>query len=335
MIYKYFFPLLVFFLTTKSEEKTNRIKSLPIEKVVIWGHKLYSNSFSYIHWGYYKAFKELGFKTHWFDNNDDISNFNFKNTLFFTEGQVEQKIPLRNDCFYILHNCNHTKYQELYLIGRCINLQVYSNQLVKSYMKKEDEYIFYDFEGKTIYMPWATDLLPAEIDEIKKNVKVNNLDSKKIYWIGHMHSGIFSNETEIEQFKIASIENGIEWIRTHATVTENIRLIQESFLAPALQGKWQCEVGYIPCRIFKNISYGQFGITNSETVYNLFNKKIVYNKDTHQLFYDAYEKLQNLDIQELYDLMDFVKGKHTYINRTNHLLNFISLSYNPDKSNRN
>ena len=34
-------------------------------------------------------------------------------------------------------------------------------------------------------------------------------------------------------------------------------LIQESIIAPALQTDWQVEHEYIPCRIFKNISYGK------------------------------------------------------------------------------
>jgi len=94
-------------------------------------------------------------------------------------------------------------------------------------------------------------------------------------------------------------------------------------LAPAIQGAWQCKVGYIPCRIFKNISYGAIGITNSKAVYDLFGGKIVYNEDTYQLCYDALDTIKNMDINELYELMDFVKEKHTYINRINYLLWFL------------
>jgi hypothetical protein len=57
----------------------------------------------------------------------------------------------------------------------------------------------------------------------------------------------------------------------------------------------------------------------------LFNKKIIYNPDTHQLFYDAVKRIKTIDINEIYDLMDFVKTKHTYINRIDVIFNFYSV----------
>ena len=48
-----------------------------IKKVVIWGHKLYSHTHSFIHSGFFKAFKHLGYDTYWFDNNDNIKDFDF------------------------------------------------------------------------------------------------------------------------------------------------------------------------------------------------------------------------------------------------------------------
>ncbi len=44
---------------------------------------------------------------------------------------------------------------------------------------------------------------------------------------------------------------------------------------------------------------------------NLFDYELVKNK------------IDNLDIQELYNLMDFVKEKHTYINRIKTLMDFL------------
>jgi len=64
------------------------------------------------------------------------------------------------------------------------------------------------------------------------------------------------------------------------------------------------------------------GVTNSEAVYNLFEKKIIFNKDTRQLFHDAKKYTENMQDEELYELMDFVKDKHTYINRIDRLLSF-------------
>ena len=182
-------------------------------------------------------------------------------------------------------------------------------------------------------MPWATDLLPYEIDQIKKELSSIKKD-KVARFIGTCWGGTHGNIDKADQFRRACDEYGIPFEVTggwqcgmDVDPEKNIDLIKKAYLAPTLVGQWQCENGYIPCRIFKNISYGQFGITNSETVYKLFNKKIVYNQDPYKLFYDAIEYAKNLDINELYDQMDFVKNKHTYLNRIDTLLWFLKLVF--------
>lgn len=81
-------------------------------KVVIWGHKLHSHTHSYIHQRFYRAFQYMKYIIYWFDDTDDVSNFDFSNTLFITEGQVDKNIPMRNDCYYMLHNVDQEKYKK-------------------------------------------------------------------------------------------------------------------------------------------------------------------------------------------------------------------------------
>lgn len=298
--------------------------SFPFTKVVIWGHKLHSHTHSYIHNAFYRAFQYMGYPTYWFDKNDNVSEFDFSNALFITEGQVDQNIPVRDDCRYILHNCNPRKYQTLLTNGKCINLQVYTDDVAnRPGLIKIEDCIYQDLAGKLIYMPWATDLLPHEIEQLKKNIPQK---SNTVYWIGTVGGGQFGNNTQINPFIRACSENKIQFRHTiNRSVEENISLIRTSYMAPAIVGDWQQKVGYIPCRIFKNISYGQMGVTNSKTVYELFQKKIVYNPNTYQLFYDAQKRLKTLKQEELFELMDFVKTKHTYLNRIQTLLYFLKL----------
>jgi len=144
---------------------------LPITKAVIWGHKLGTHTHSYIHYAFYKTFKHLGFKTYWLDKDDDISHLDLSQALFITEGQVDQNIPLRDDCFYILHYIkDNKKYTHLMDIGHCIHLFPYKKEYAAHFKNKLDNYIYYDADIKSIYMPWATDLLPFEIDAIKNEL---------------------------------------------------------------------------------------------------------------------------------------------------------------------
>ncbi len=317
--------LLIFLLINFAIESSNLLK---FNKIVLWGHKLHSHTHSYIHWGFFRAFKHLGYEVLWLDKNDKVNNINFENSLFITESQADENIPLRQDCFYILHNCTSLKYKQLIDSKKAITLQVYTHDCIPRKLTKMEPFILYNVEEQIIYMPWATDLLPHEINEIKKNLRFAN-KKKESYFIGTVGAGTFGNINQINPFIKACKENGISFkTGISKSLEDNIYFIQNSFMAPAIQGEWQCKNGYIPCRIFKNISYGQFGITNSETVYNLFDKKIVYNSDTYQLFYDAQKKIKNLTLNELYELMDFVRDKHTYLNRINCLFKFIKMVKN-------
>lgn len=300
---------------------------LPFDQVVIWGHKLHSHTHSYIHERFYRAFKHLGYTVYWFDHKDAVSDFDFSRTLFITEGQVDNRIPLREDCLYILHNCQGKKYESLFEKGCCINLQVYTDDVLSApNAVKIDTCIYYDIPGKCVYMPWASDLLPHEIEEMKQRLPHIKKD-RRIYWIGTAGSGTFGNIEQLNPFARACKENNVQfrindsWAKA-LNRDDLLERTAKNFLAPTIVGKWQAEKGYIPCRIFINISSGQMGITNSPRVYELFDRKIVYNPDTYQLFYDAMGRLSTWSQEEQYALMDFIKTKHTYINRIQTLLDF-------------
>ena len=316
------------------------IISLDFDKVVIWGHKLHSHTHSYVHYGYYKAFKHLGYPTYWFDDKDNVSTFDFSKCFFITEGQVDKKIPLNETSFYVLYNCESPKYRNLIEKRHAIILQVYTHDCKQRSLEEIDKCILCNINEKIIYMPWATDLLPHEIDEQKKHVTLSK-PSHYIAFMGTVSDGQFGNIDKVLQFKKASDKGHIKFyvsgifskdrcsrfgIEFNNSIgksdTAHIEFVRNSYMAPALQGSWQCKHGYIPCRIFKNISYGALGITNSRTVWELFDKKIVFNEDPYQLFYDAEKKLKNITIQEIYELMDLVKEKHTYLNRIDTLLSF-------------
>jgi hypothetical protein len=176
-------------------------------------------------------------------------------------------------------------------------------------------------------MPWATDLLPHEIDENKKKM-LHLMKKNQAIFIGTVGGGAYSNKQEIELFKKACNENAIPFIYggcCNRSMEDNVRMVMESILAPAIQGKWQCEKGYIPCRIFKNISYGAMGITNSKTVYELFDQKIVYNSDPYKLGHDAIKALKSWTIEKQFELMDLVRDEHTYLNRIASIFDFFDM----------
>ena len=321
-------------------------------------HNAFYKTFKYLGYEVYWFNKEG-------NNNylDKGNPLNFENCLYIVVGCESEYLPINQTSYYIWHTFSCPIYKEFegdkYLIplnSKYKNNSIPIEHLVKlhtlwnpcncdncndkdngcnlwsknSWINKKNMYenknYYYNLDNNIIYIYWATDLLPYEIDENIK--KLESFEIKNISnFIGMSleHWNDFKNELK---------KNGIEYNNYGGTfnenseknksIEENMKLIQESILAPALQDNHQINHQYIPCRIFKNISYGKMGITNNSAVNELFNNKLIYSDNIQDLvkkglefenIYDKYDKIKELMIE--------VRDNHTYINRINFILDFL------------
>lgn len=279
-------------------------------KIIIWGHKLHSHTHSYIHNSYFKAFKSLGYEVFWFDQTDDTSQFDFSNSIFFTEDQVKLGMPLRNDCKYIAHHIQPSFFNG---IDSVLNLGNYIVDVEKFDKVKDQTY--FDSKTKTLYQCWATDLLPDEInldhfcayDQSKQYVNyVGSLYEEGLEFAQEFGSILKDNQKELRLYHGVSDE-------------ENQHLIRDSFLCPDFRNYHHIKVGYIPCRIFKTISYGQIIGTNSINVKRVFGDYVVFGSNPNDLYDNMVEAILNQTI-DMKEAMLFVKNNHTYINRVKTIL---------------
>lgn len=294
-------------------------------KVVIWGHKLHTHTHSYIHYAFFKAFKALGHDVVWYDDKDDLSNINFDNCLFLTEGQVDGKIPINKTSKYILHNCRGEKYADVDKSNKVI-IQFFHKDVLKYGCTKLNEYTYIGED--VIYQPWATDLLPEEFYEPDAHNEMNN---RECVWIGSYDPGDrsqFQNNTELDLFFNECRKHNIKvktinpW-SSPVSPEENRKLVRNAFAAPSIVGPFQRDTLYIPCRIFKNISYGHLGITNSTFVNKVFDDRLICDANPTALFYKMLEKKNSPAIlEEMKSLISEVRSKHTYINRVQTILNW-------------
>lgn len=292
-----------------------------MKTIYILGHKSH-HTHGYIHSSYYKAFKSLGYNTVW---ENDISRFDIKSgDVIFTEGQVDSNIPLRNDLFYILHHCDLRKYIE----HGCKYVQLgnylgFCNIGKNHYypgdpMTRVTDYIFHDVKNKLIYQPWATDLTPDEID-LNTGIEKNQ-DTDEVAYVGSIY---FDNNPQINDVARSIFSDGKRFVNyTNVTDDQNKDIIRKTYLTFDTRGLWHMECGYIPCRSFKNISYGRMCGTNSEAVYNFFNKKIPFAHST-----ELYAATKIFDNSPIHELKDYVKEHHTFLNRVKSLFNFIDEVY--------
>lgn len=296
-----------------------------IKKFIIWGYTdLTSYTHSWIMLGFHRALKSLNHEVYWFDNIP--SNFDFSNSLFIVEGTFSSNVPIREDCFYILHNCDKLVKK----VKNYIQIQVFTNDVYKKeniLPVPNEKYMYYSIKRKTLYFFWATDLLPEQIDKNIEYVKLNFKKQRNIAcFVGSIWQDpqkIFGNMNEIRKYVTECKKNNVLWERyEHVSQKEHEERIKDSFYTFTIVGAWQKEKGYIPCRIFKNISYGGFAITNSKIVSNLFSDKICYSNDESELFYKSKEYINNITLDEQIKLMEYVRDNHTYINRIKTILWF-------------
>jgi hypothetical protein len=309
-------------------------------KILIIGHELHSHTHSYIFFGIYRALIFLKYNVDWIYKEDDINNIinnNINYDIIITELYYNKNIPIINNCIYIIQQpflelFNNNSYEtDVFMNNLFKNISKKYIILWRPYIKKVSDKIYNNYEEngyRVFVMPWATDLLPYEIDENIKNLESFNVKNiSNFIGMPLEHNSILKNS--LEKYNIEYKNYGGTFDKNsdrNKSLEENMKLIQESIIAPALQTQWQLDNCYIPCRIFKNISYGKMGVTNNQTVYNLFDKNIIYSDSIDNLVKESLEfnKKEDKNIM-IKELMIKVKDNHTYINRINFIFRTLGI----------
>jgi hypothetical protein len=241
-----------------------------IKRIVIWGLRKKYHTHRHIHKAFYENTKKLGYETLWLEDERKNQKYIKTNDLIITAEPVgkmvpekfkleDYNLPIRDDIFYCLHNFKDIFKNKLNP-KNYINLAVYHNIILNiKNIEKWGPVTYFDTTTRTLYQPWGTDLLPEEF-----RTPVFNKNSLA-FWIGSVWNNTLNqgNLNEISELKTALEQNKLKFLKLRFIPDWlNIFLVRISRIAPAMAGRYQVEIDYLPCRMFKNISYGQLGITN-------------------------------------------------------------------------
>ena len=320
-------------------------------KIIIWGYPIHSHTHSYIHEAFYKAFKHMGYDVYWFHDGCFPFDFNFNDCIFWTEGFADNNIPLNSTSTYFVHVCPSPKKYLDAGVKKFIDVRynhvwhkdhVYEYTLDKSnaekigpgcYLEKkkigESTHVINNYHNYAIsdydklYITWATNLLPDEfnIDD------VNYPRENAIYFCGNISpSGRCENTSTFTPFINESRQNGVPFHINDPFVNplpneEVIRRTKNSILGVDVRGPEHLRNGYVPCRVFKSISWGHLGMTNSQEVFKELEGNCILEEDTARLFHVAMERKTDLDF--IRKSMMYVKENHTYINRIKSIMSII------------
>ena len=174
-----------------------------------------------------------------------------------------------------------------------------------------------------IYIGWATNLMPNEINEDD----VYYPRSNKVYFLGSLSSdGKYANIPLIEEFARECQKNNIEFALNNfsanqLTEEDYIRLCKESLLGFDIRCQADVEWGRISCRLYKNMSYGHLGMTNCYEAYKELDEHCIYNESSSGIFYDAIAKKD--DYEFIKKGVNYIKEYHTYVNRVKSMMKVI------------
>lgn len=317
-------------------------------KVVIWGHPLYSHTHSYVHDAYYRAFKHMGYDIYWFHDDEYPEDFDYTNCLFIGEGFADKNIPINDtSCYLIMYCPSPIKYQgagryidvrmtavnfkdhiQEYSVDKSVLTKIgsacYFDPKTSNKVKVKNDYVNYEMNDyDKVYISWATNLLPDEFEEEDIYLERENV----IYFFGTISgSGVCENFSNWKPFIKSCSDNKINFIHNDpwqnpVSMGDVIVNIQKSLLGIDIRGPQHLKQELLTCRVFKNISYGHLGLTNSKAVYEELEGNCIYNDNTEELFYDGMKNRKNYKL--ISDGMKFVKENHTYINRINSLISIL------------
>lgn len=300
------------------------------KKIIIWGYPPHTHTHSYINFGFAKAFSHLDYDVIWYEDSPEYASENLSDSIIITEVNSCNYLPIISSSKYFVHNNSDGFYSSGKILGDNVwNLLVYHEDYNwNSDIKKVDNYSWYDDSTKTAVIMWATDLLPDEIDE---NDEVSFDETKtNINYVGSL------SQNYINEMKLVCSKNGKNFINyggysgiqtksnnRFVGDEDNMNLMRDSYLNFDLRPDQHVKNGYIPCRIFKALSYGCWIGTNSIKMNKFFEGRITAVEDFNELYLSTEEALKNISKSVLFDNKEYIKKNHTYLNRAKILLSIL------------
>ncbi|MCK4292792.1 MAG: glycosyltransferase [Planctomycetes bacterium] len=299
----------------RSETQLRR-KIEKFNKVVVWGLKTQEHTHAYIHHHFFRTLEKLGASVVLVDDRRENEDIVESNDLVISVDVSSSHLPIRDNVYYCLHNCSDDIHRRIDP-SRNIRLQTYMNSAAQA-GQMWDQVTFFDGKNRILFQPWATDLLADEFEEPILE-PVGNI----VFWVGSIWNDRLDrgNVNEIEMLKDVLEKRNIRFIHLQGiSGSLNIKYVRHSLIAPTIAGRWQVENNYLPCRMWKNISYGQLGVSNVRKFDDIFNDCTVKGQSIEELIDNTLSLPLSRYRDMIYEQQEIVKSHHTYVNR---LLNII------------
>lgn len=232
------------------------------KKLIAWGGTNGLESHRHIHYHYVRAATKMGISAKIVPDAPESREHLTPGTLVITAdiygNHIGEAVP---GVDYVVHNFNgdHPLLQTAEP-QHLLRLQVWTND---AFGTKWGDFRSYDAEGRILFQPWGTDLFSEEFLDPVYNSFSNEVVFVGAIWSDKYNGVELGNLEMIQELKLLCADFSLRFKPlTHISDAQNIAAVRSARLAPSFAGNWQVEHNYLPCRAFKNISYGALGFTN-------------------------------------------------------------------------
>ena len=276
--------------------------------IVVW--RLYSPNTSthrHIHRHVYSVLKKLDCKVFWCDDLVENNALVPDGSLVISAEQCCKHIQYNKSNWYAMaHTVAHIENCRNYL-----HMRAYGDSYIGPNEVNWNETTVFNKSWHILSQTFVTDLLPEEFlcPIYKGNAKVIN-------WVGSIwqDKNGHGNLDNIAKLKASLQKRGLVFTNyQNVSDEENIYYVRESRIAPAIGGTAQI-ASMLPCRIWKNISYGQLGITNLHKASEVFGDSVVYADDIDQLMDMALSVEEKRYKEKTLYQQKLVADRYTYLN---------------------
>lgn len=257
-------------------------------QVILWGGQGSLDSTRHIFQAYARTLAKLGVPCKWLaggaHERDEITAGSLVFTMDIWGAHIGAAIP---GVDYVLHNFTPEHELSQTIDERnLLRLQVYTDDALQWEHEVWDVCRFYHRGGRTLFQPWGTDLLAEEFYE-----PIFNAGAEDCCFVGAVWDDRGLGNAAIVPRVAAALERRkLSFVHlTQISDADMVAAIRRSRLAPAIAGEWQAERSYLPCRVFKNVSYGQLAVTNVPRFKDLFGDACVWGDTVEELIAAALE----------------------------------------------
>jgi len=275
--------------------------------VVIWGLKEPTNTSTqrHIHRHLFMVLSKIGANMHWCSNTSEDNDLIPTGSLVITSEQCRAHLLHKKENWYASFHAPDG-------IADCknfLNMRVYGDSEPQCESVQWGPTIIFSKQDHILWQSFGTNLLPDEFLPPVFN------PTGPVNWVGSIWNDA-KNQGNIKNMyalREALQRRGIDFIHCQdISDEENIVKVRQSRIAPAIGGEFQTKA-MLPCRIWKNISYGHLGVTNLSRSLDVFGFDVIYNPNIEELIGQALS-IKETDYKEITARQQEAVAKgHTYL----------------------